>query len=1540
MPHSPTTSTQGHSGNTTIHVNQGENKGAINVYSNCNLNITNMTQSDGTQQAFVSLIEIEISDSDLKPIDNGSSPSLASLLNIYFTPLKSYESLAHQLYGLNLIEKTGDVNYPLWQIRHAYLATTQWHSNFKQALAAAEKSHTALQSEESLTPELAMARVLQHINQHPSESLRNYSGCRLSLQTLFNLLAETTGPNQATCLANALSLLITLGLRDRDEYTQREQILFLLKGEPIKLKAPNTNWVTTELKFKPRRVIRELMFIDFRYSCWSGLDLDGLKLSGADFTHAWFVNSRNLTEARYCCFDQINSTGMTPKQGADLKGTYPSKENDLKQDVSYYYFWGLSYLLQSAYSNNRAKRNEKLSKANSKLTYIQKYLKKDKGFMLKLHLATIAIQQRKPKKALNLLLTAWNLNADALNTLLNPEPDILPCHLNLLGWDAFKEKLKEVITQKQLRGFYTQLSGIPLAKHHTQNKAHKATQSHKRTLEYATSATEDSQRQNYLEFIQTLWPIETTLYEDLCHHPNPYGYRQSERIAYETLAASIQRLCLTPQSDDNKSLDTEPVNQDKALPSIEIRSLSVGNQRLLPSIVQKLIEHKLLNVNKGEFKPPQKKKTKKQTEAIKSQHRVICIDCDSHGVYISSEPDVPRHADPLEPGYVSIHLKIHPDLPMMDYTTDIFNRRLIGHGSPANEFVVLTITQETKDNKPAYSKRYPALISQTVEGINLKRILANPYPEQLKRLDNKSTSEFFIAEVLKHPGDGFSRNYIIKQRSSTTTQIVSVDNSQMFVEPIVKTPTHTRKKHKELQERSIIYCLSQITQTPLDTHALKTITAICDVTQLLTAWLKTVEAREAHYTAFLTKGDIEQWNEQREKNNPFIPHALFRTGAISLLAMQLRYLQSLFRFREQHSKKIIIKPTLVMNKLNPRLLKYYKTMSEESGHQALTSEAAFKKATGAVQSMSSSEATRAILGEVPDRASIQQQFNQRKDTAKMSSLVHKALEELNYLGEKLLADLKGKQAFNITDQGDWELRVDFQPPKKTSSKKLSSVRKRKHTNKAEAHNNNDKVKTQPVTAKLQKTVFEQKKWLDTFLVKKATFKTLVLSHCQGLDDARLIELIRDSQHLEYLDITGCQHITEKSLRALASYCKELRTLKASRTGIVDATRETGLFQSSRLLLFPKLNKLHLSDCSCKKVNRPILHLTRLALDAPELETLKINKNHYLRSVELPNSTKLTDLNLEEAVQLSQLNIPAEAKLITLNIAGCKQLTEEQLTFDSRLLSTLTIEDCDKLKEMIYYDFRKRYPSLLTALLWQHYTESFVETLSTTLLEALMAKGKATQWDKLPIKTRETLYKTLYEWAEFGKEVVPALLNALKDKDENVRQSTAKALAQCVEHDPSTVIPQLLKALNDKYSGSVREAAAKALAQCHALLGPFLESVIPQLLIALNDKDSGDSWRVRQAAAKALAQCVEHDPSTVIPQLLIALNDKDSGDSWKVRQAAAKALAQCHPQLGPFLESVIPQLLIALNDKDSGDSWRVPGGSEGLGTVSRSAGTLP
>ena len=1539
-------------------------KATQKVYENCIIN-----QKGG--------VKLDLSHSNLQPLDFKTPLTLSALFNRYFTPLQSYESIAPNLYGPHIVTPTGEVEYPLWQIRQAYLNTTQWFQTFDKILAA--YSSSTVKSDEEAAVELAIAKVLKHTLTCPKEGLSQYSGCSDSLDALIALVTQTTlhqqaAPHHTDSLTYALSLLITLGLRDSTQGSLRSHILSFLKGEKVtfSFKVKSSTHTTTELTLNPKLIMRDLMFIDFRYTYWSTLNLDGIEFSGADFTGAFFVKSQYLTKARYTCFHHIETNQyLTFKERADCTGSHWYKVDLSEAEgnttifewscFNHVLFNNESFLKAKTKSLYKGKKNigdfiKKLentlpkkkhffkksnnyTKAKQPPPHVMKYAQhraqwglaqmyvkhwpqaidhltiaidifKHLSWLLHLgvaHTAYGASLERKSRrqtskqstpleykaladqqyeKGIQCLLEAWVLSPNIISSLQSTSPTLNEKILGIQDW----KKLFAAFTLAHHQQYYTDLCN---ASYHTDDNP---------------DEENNAQCIKYLNFVKTIWPKDTELYNTLLNIPNTVGYRQSERIAYQTLAASIQQLCLDSQSKNDGTLhNVEAVNHDITLTHIKITSPSVGKQRLLLNITQQLTQHKLLDINTGEFKPHQYPKTKQKTEAINSQHRIIRIDFGFHGIYTSSEPDIPRQAVIIGFRGRSIHLKIHPDLPMMDYTTDIFNRRLIGHGSPASELAILTVTQKTKDSKLVYKKRYPILISQTVEGLNLKTVLDKTHTELLKILDNKSSSEFFIAEVLKHPGDGFSRNYVIKQQNPSSTQIVSVDNSQMFVEPVVEVKPKYGLKHKELQERSIIYCLSQVIQTPLDSSALNTIMNLQDVVKVLTAWLKTVEAREKRYVDLFTKEDLTKWNKERGSENPFVPYALFRTGAVSLLAMQLRYLQSLFRVR--HSKKGIIMPHLVMEKLNPRLLHYYKAISKELGHQALTSEAAFKQATGAVQSMSSRQATRAILGKVPDKVINEQQFNQLKETAQTSSLVHLALDELNFLGKQLLADVKDKPAFNITDEGDWELYVDFQPPKKTSSSQFSSINKM-DTNDENTTHTIEETKAQQIIAKLVKTASKQKEWIDNLLLENTTFKTLVLSHCLGLDDERLIDLTRNSQHLEYLDITGCQQITEQSLRALASHCKELRTLKASRTEIVNTKKKTGPTQTSRLLPFPKLTTLHLSDCVRETVNRHILRLTRLALDAPALETLKINNNPSLRSVELPHSIKLTHLNLQQAEPLTQLKIPAEAQLITLNIGGCKQITEEQLTLDSRLLLTLNLKGCSQLA---HGDFRQRYPSLFTALPWQHYKESFVENLSATLEEMLITNYKTIEWKCVPIQTRARLHKTLYKWGKFGQDVILILSSASKEDTEidswRVCEAAARALWQCLEHNPSSVIPELLNALEHhkgNYSSKIRFVAAQAMAQC---IKHKLNSVVSALLNTLNDNDSD----VHQAATKTLELCVEHHPHSIIPLLLGALKDNDSS---RVHLYAVQALGQCHEHLSNYLDSATPALLNTLKDNNS------------------------
>jgi bilin biosynthesis protein len=88
-----------------------------------------------------------------------------------------------------------------------------------------------------------------------------------------------------------------------------------------------------------------------------------------------------------------------------------------------------------------------------------------------------------------------------------------------------------------------------------------------------------------------------------------------------------------------------------------------------------------------------------------------------------------------------------------------------------------------------------------------------------------------------------------------------------------------------------------------------------------------------------------------------------------------------------------------------------------------------------------------------------------------------------------------------------------------------------------------------------------------------------------------------------------------------------------------------------------------------------------------------------------------------------------------------------------------------------------------------------------------------------------------------RDSIPALREALKDQNKDVRCAAAKALAKLGE----PAIPALREALKDKEDWRVRRAAAEALGN----LGD--RESIPALREALKDKDSG----IRCAAAEAL-----------------------------------------------------------------------------------------
>ena len=144
--------------------------------------------------------------------------------------------------------------------------------------------------------------------------------------------------------------------------------------------------------------------------------------------------------------------------------------------------------------------------------------------------------------------------------------------------------------------------------------------------------------------------------------------------------------------------------------------------------------------------------------------------------------------------------------------------------------------------------------------------------------------------------------------------------------------------------------------------------------------------------------------------------------------------------------------------------------------------------------------------------------------------------------------------------------------------------------------------------------------------------------------------------------------------------------------------------------------------------------------------------------------------------------------------------------------------------------------------------------------------------------------------------VPALIEALRDPDSEVRRGAAGALGQ-VGPEAIGAVPALIEALRDPDS-EVRRGAAGALGQ----VGPKPIGAVPALIEALRDPDS----EVRRGAAGALGQ-VGPEAIDAVPALIAALRDPDS----EVRRGTAGALGQ----VGSETIDAIPALIAALRDPD-------------------------
>ncbi len=203
----------------------------------------------------------------------------------------------------------------------------------------------------------------------------------------------------------------------------------------------------------------------------------------------------------------------------------------------------------------------------------------------------------------------------------------------------------------------------------------------------------------------------------------------------------------------------------------------------------------------------------------------------------------------------------------------------------------------------------------------------------------------------------------------------------------------------------------------------------------------------------------------------------------------------------------------------------------------------------------------------------------------------------------------------------------------------------------------------------------------------------------------------------------------------------------------------------------------------------------------------------------------------------------------------------------------------------------------------------------------MMRGEGNRYRVLPAYVSLSLVM-------IGEPAVPALLAALRDRDETLRIVTAETLGEIGK----PALPHLLAALRDK-DPRVRDGAAAGLGQ----MGPEAKGAVGLLIEALKDSDPG----VSDAAIRALGK-IGPEAKSASEALRGFLKDR----SAEVRYQAAKALTHITGDPTPLYallqdpdperrlwvaddlgrmgaREAIPALRAALNDKEWGSGGRRP-----------------
>jgi small GTP-binding protein len=657
-------------------------------------------------------------------------------------------------------------------------------------------------------------------------------------------------------------------------------------------------------------------------------------------------------------------------------------------------------------------------------------------------------------------------------------------------------------------------------------------------------------RKAYLEALRQRRASTDSLVLELSTIPRHNGYRQSERLAYETLMGALHALSLPVVETTTTSVKAEAAtatreplrcaecdNSHSLLPfTIEdYANLSASIQlpgEISPRTLAPLVIYHLLDPRTGRLREIPLHQV--DQVSVSHRHRVVPLKFQQRSQ--SHE----------------IHIKENPDHPIMDYATYLLRQRLFGHGAPPNRLAKLTV--ESCHPQYSYNKySYPILISMSVSSPeeNLKTYLETP---QRLNLSLRHFFELALFDTVAYPGDGSARNYQVTTLANGQHCLNCVDNDQYFVKPF---------EGKRLQLRSILFCFPQMQsrdEAPL-TAALQAFIKL-DIKVLLKIWLQELIQDESNCLQLFPREERKQHFQSDSKKDLVTLSLLFPEWMIFRLGTDLYNLQA--QARLAYAPQLPTAFELLEN-LQDLVAHQYQ---QELAKQNASPQSRFSTITSAaLVSKTSSQSLQASLGKIPTL----QEVEERK------------YSPLNALPELALLEgvLNQQHSFVYVAANEAHLRVDFRKypfTKKQQEVLLQLQLQRRYTHIVINHCQADK------------------EILKALLIRSgSTLIYLMLSNCPQLTSTSLEVIANACPKLKKLSLLGNNNlISIKPVPSFYSSFFQQRNLFFPELIHLNLSYNKNLTEIE--LKAPQLKVLKAKHC-------PQLKSENIRLDVPQLQTL-------------------------------------------------------------------------------------------------------------------------------------------------------------------------------------------------------------------------------------------------------------------------------------------------------------------------------------------------